>query len=80
MLTGLLPKLEAARVTLWSKPDSVAVTVITTKGVPNIIWAKTIPVCVAAKPTFAMKKKIATPDIINGTIIGEIKTAIIKPL
>ena len=40
----------------------------------------TIPVCVAARPTFAMKKKIATPDIIKGTIIGEIKVAIIIPL
>ena len=27
-----------------------------------------------------MKKNIATPEIIKGTIIGEIKTAIIKPL
>ena len=36
VLTGLLPKLEAARVTLWSKPESVAVTVMTTKGVGDI--------------------------------------------
>ena len=50
VLTGLLPKLAAALVTLWSKPDKVAVTVITTKGVPKIICARTIPVCVAAKP------------------------------
>ena len=27
-----------------------------------------------------MKKKIATPDIIKGTIIGDIKAAIINPL
>ena len=80
VFTGSLPKLAAARVTLWSKPDKVAVTVITTKGVPNIIWANTIPVWVAAKPAFAIKKKIATPDIINGTIIGDIKVAIINPL
>ena len=36
MFTGLLPKLAAARVTLWSKPDNVAVTVITTNGVPKL--------------------------------------------
>ena len=34
----------------------------------------------AANPTLAMKKNIATPEIIKGTIIGEINTAIIKPL
>ena len=44
VFTGLLPKLAAALVTLWSKPESVAVTVITTNGVPSIIWANTIPV------------------------------------
>ena len=71
VLTGSLPRLAAALVTLWSKPDKVAVTVITTNGVPKTIWAKTIPVCVAAKPTLAIKKKIATPEIISGTIIGE---------
>ena len=80
VFTGSLPRLDAALVKLWSKPDNVAVTVITTKGVPNMMWAKIIPVWVAAKPTFAMKKKIATPEIINGTIIGEIKVAIIIPL
>ena len=37
VLTGLLPRLAAALVTLWSKPDSVAVTVITTKGVPSMM-------------------------------------------
>ena len=42
--------------------------------------ANIIPKCVAAKPTFAIKKNIATPEIISGTIIGEIKIAIIKPL
>ena len=42
--------------------------------------ANTIPVCVAASPAFAIKKKIATPEMINGTIIGEIKVAIINPL
>ena len=80
VLNGLLPKLEAALVILWSNPESVAVTVITTNGVPKIICAKIIPKCVAAKPTYAMKKKIATPEIIRGTIIGDIKVAIIRPL
>ena len=80
VLTGLLPRLAAALVTLWSNPDKVAVTVITTNGVPRIICARTIPVWVAAKPALAIKKNIATPEIINGTIIGDIKTAIIKPL
>ena len=72
VFNGVLPKLAAALVTLWSKPDKVAVTVITTNGVPNIMWASIIPVWVAARPTFAIKKKIATPEIISGTIIGEI--------
>ena len=58
----------------------MAVTVITTNGVPKIICARTIPVCVAAKPAFAIKKNIATPEIIKGTIIGEISIAMIMPL
>ena len=37
VFTGLLPRLAAALVTLWSKPLNVAVTVITTNGVPKII-------------------------------------------
>ena len=53
----------------------VAVTVITTNGVPKIYVSNIIPVCVAAKPTFAIKKNIAVPEIINGTIIGEINKA-----
>ena len=80
VFTGLLPRLAAALVTLWSNPDKVAVTVITTNGVPNIMWANTIPVWVAAKPALAIKKKIATPEMIKGTIIGEIKVAMIIPL
>ena len=80
VFTGSLPKLAAALVTLWSNPERVAVTVITTNGVPKIICARTIPVCVAANPTLAIKKNIATPEIIKGTIIGEINTAMIKPL
>ena len=35
--TGLLHKLAAALVTLWSNPVRVAVTVITTNGVPRIM-------------------------------------------
>ena len=35
----------------------------------------TIPVCVAAKPIFAIKKNIAVPEIIRGTIIGDINNA-----
>ena len=36
VFTGSLPKLAAALVTLWSNPESVAVTVITTNGVPKL--------------------------------------------
>ena len=43
VLTGSLPRLAAALVTLWSNPDKVAVTVITTNGVPKTIKS-TIPV------------------------------------
>ena len=53
----------------------VAVTVITTNGVPNIIWAITTPGKDAANPILANPKKIAEPEIINGTIIGEISKA-----
>ena len=34
----------------------------------------------AAKPALAIKKNIATPEMISGTIIGEISIAIINPL
>ena len=44
VFTGLLPKLAAALVTLWSNPDKVAVTVITTKGVAKATCARIIPV------------------------------------
>ena len=80
VFTGVLPKLEAALVMLWSNPVKVAVTVITTKGVPKIMCAKIIPGKVEAKPIFATKKNIADPDIISGTIIGEIRTLIINAL
>ena len=77
---GELPKLEAALVKLWSKLLKVAVTVMTTKGVPKIIWAIIIPSIEEDKPIFAKKKKSAEPDIINGTTIGEINMLIISAL
>ena len=43
VFVGVLPKLDAARVILSSKPLNVAVTVITTNGVPKIICARIIP-------------------------------------
>ena len=67
-------------VKILKQNSGIKKTVITTNGVPKIICASTIPVCVAANPAFAIKKNIATPEIINGTIIGEIKVAIIIPL
>ena len=80
VLVGLLPKLAAARVMESSKPDKVAVTVITTNGVPKIIWASTTPVKVDVMPNLASEKKIATAEIINGTIMGEIRILIISAL
>ena len=80
VFVGVLPKLDAARVILSSKPLSVAVTVMTTNGVPRIMWAIIIPGKVAAKPTFANEKKIADPEMIKGIIIGEINTLIINCL
>jgi hypothetical protein len=65
---------------LSSNPLRVAVTVITTKGVPRIMWAIIMPGNVAANPTLASEKNIADPDIIKGIIIGEIKTLIINCL
>ena len=44
VLTGSLPRLAAAHVTIWSNHDKVSVTVITTNGVPKTICASTIPV------------------------------------
>ena len=40
---GDAPKLAAARIRLRSKPTSVAVTVITTKGVPKVACASMTP-------------------------------------
>ena len=80
VLVGVLPRLEAARVILSSNPLKVAVTVITTNGVPKIICAIMMPGKVAANPSFASEKKIAEPEIINGMIIGEINTLMINCL
>ena len=80
VLTGVLPRLVAALVILWSKPVNVAVTVITTKGVPKTMWARIIPGKVEAKPILAIKKNIADPEIIRGTTIGEIKTLMTSAL
>ena len=44
VLIGLAPKLCDALVIFVSNPTSVAVTVITTKGVASATWAKIIPV------------------------------------
>ena len=44
VVTGLAPRLEAARTRLKSKPCSVAVTVVTTKGTPRMACASTRPV------------------------------------
>ena len=43
VFTGVLPKLDAALVMLWSNPVKVAVTVITTKGVPSAACARIRP-------------------------------------
>ena len=80
VLVGVLPRLDAARVILSSNPLKVAVTVITTNGVPKIMWAMTMPGKVAANPSFANEKKIAEPEIISGIIIGEINTLMINCL
>ena len=80
VLVGVLPRLDAARVILSSNPLKVAVTVITTNGVPKIICAMTMPGKVAANPNFASEKKIAEPEIISGIIIGEINTLMINCL
>ena len=65
---------------LSSNPLRVAVTVITTKGVPKIICAMIMPGNVAANPTLASEKKITDPEIIKGIIIGDIKTLMINCL
>ena len=43
MVGGVAPRLAAARIKLLSKPTRVAVTVMTTNGVPNAAWARMTP-------------------------------------
>ena len=79
-LNGVPPKLEAARSKLLSNPDREAVTVITTKGIPKIVWAIIRPGKVATRFTLAKKKNIPAAVMISGTIIGEIMSAMINRL
>ncbi|VDC18924.1 hypothetical protein XINFAN_00011 [Pseudogemmobacter humi] len=44
VVEGLAPRLAAARISDWSNPESVAVTVMITKGIPSAAWASTTPV------------------------------------
>ncbi len=79
-LIGEPPRLDPARSKLLSNPDSDAVTVITTKGIPKMVCAIMSPGSVATRLTFAKKKNIPDAVIISGTIIGEIIKAIIARL
>ena len=79
-LSGDPPKVAAARRRLLSKPAREAVTVITTKGIPKIVWATINPGMVATRFNFAKKKNIPAAVMISGTIIGDIMSAIIKRL
>jgi len=79
-LSGVPPKLEAARSKLLSNPESEAETVMTTNGIPKIVWAIIRPGKVATRLTLAKKKNIPAAVMISGTIIGEIISAIIKRL
>ena len=47
---GLAPRLAPARTRFSSKLAKVAVTVMTTKGVPSAAWARIKPKWVCAKP------------------------------
>jgi hypothetical protein len=79
-LIGLPPRFAAARIRFVSKPASDAVTVITTNGIPKIVCAIINPGNVATRFILAKKKNIPAAVMISGTIIGEIKSAIIKRL
>lgn len=50
VVVGDAPKLAEARIKLLSKPTKVAVTVMTTKGVPSAAWANITPKCVPCRP------------------------------
>ena len=47
---GDAPRVAAARMRLWSKPTRVAVTVMTTNGVPSAACARMTPKWVEDKP------------------------------
>ena len=50
---GEAPRLSPARIKVRSKDESVAVTVITTKGVANAVWASTRPASVPSRLSLA---------------------------
>ena len=77
---GEPPRLDPARRRLLSNPDSDAVTVIKTKGIPKMVCAIINPGNVATRLTFAKKKNMPEAVMIRGTIIGEIISAIIARL
>jgi hypothetical protein len=43
VVRGLAPSDAAARFSDWSKPTRVAVTVMMTKGIPSVAWARITP-------------------------------------
>ncbi|OIQ74814.1 hypothetical protein GALL_435250 [mine drainage metagenome] len=43
VVVGFAPRLAAARIKDRSKPTSVAVTVMMTKGIPSVAWARITP-------------------------------------
>ena len=43
VVRGLAPNEAAARISDWSNPVKVAVTVMMTKGMPSVAWARMIP-------------------------------------
>ena len=43
VVRGLAPIEAAARLSEWSKPERVAVTVMMTNGIPSVAWARTTP-------------------------------------
>ena len=50
VVVGEAPRLDEARIKLLSNPTKVAVTVMTTKGVPRAAWARMTPRCVPCRP------------------------------
>ena len=56
VVRGLAPSECAARISDWSKPDNVAVTVMMTKGIPSTAWATITPRCELARQPFSDRK------------------------